>query len=86
LQGNDVRVEVTVESALAAFSRAGSQSSMSISVAAAWAVVLEGQNRASTPSSQSSKITAVLPATMGRPTAIASVIASGSSLRFRDRR
>src|SRR5262249_22702740 len=41
---------------LAAFSRAGSQSSRSISMVAALAGLSSGQNRASTPSSQSSEM------------------------------
>src|SRR5215469_8811962 len=62
--------------ALAAFNRAGSLSSRSISTAAARAGSSRGQNRASTPSSQSSAIGPVLPATIGRPADIASMIAS----------
>src|SRR5262245_38029890 len=62
--------------------RAGAQSSRSISVAAAWAGSSSGQNRPSTPSSQSSEIGPMLPATMGRPAAIASMIASDDDSEY----
>jgi aryl-alcohol dehydrogenase-like predicted oxidoreductase len=61
---------------LAAINRAGSESSRSISTAAALDGSSSDQNRASTPSSQSSEIGPMLPATMGRPAPIASMIAS----------
>ena len=68
--------------ALAAINRAGSLSRRSISVAAAWPGSSRDQNRASTPSSQSSEMGPMFPATMGSPAAIASMIASDDDSEY----
>ena len=68
--------------AVAALKRAGSQSSSSSSVAAAWDASSSDQNRASTPSSHNSAMGPMFPATMGRPAAIASMIANDEDSEY----
>ena len=68
--------------ALAARKRAGSQSSRSSSIAAASSASSRGQKRASTPSSQSSATGPIMPATMGRPAAIPSMMASDDDSEY----
>ncbi len=62
--------------AAAAHARSGSQASRLVNMEAALMGSSRGQKRASIPSSQSSEIGPMSAATMGRPAAIASIIAS----------